>query len=1124
MTPHLKNQSGFALVIALSLMAFVLILLLSISTLVQVESSASQTNKDTLQARMNALLGIQIAIGEVQTQLGPDQRVSASADLVSNEPSTARWVGVWDADNASATHTENLGWLVSRPSNATSDPAPEEPIAGSENDLARLARVNTTGTPADDYVRLPKVDISGKGHYAWWVDDEGQKARLNPGQLPGDFTKQGSHLEVQEDKLESLTPTVFNTLSASYPGIQGLTPIGDLPTTYGSLTKASTPGGLQTLFDSPAPGSEDAFKQFSSDFRLNYTASSVGLMTDVKNGGLRKNLTAAFVDNGEFAKLLADAGRGPGNNLVFGQHDSGNSVADDPGGPLWEQLKSYFRLGEAVTLNGDALSVPLLRPNPDDSNSAVSPILAQMQLFFYAGYLGSGAGEREVVYFIFPAVVLWNPYNATIDAPDLFVRATNYAPWENNNRGGFAFRFTVDDGNMPFPVKTFEEIKGPAHQLGPGGGFQNTLKFKINATAFNPGEARIFTPIQTQILDRNNPNNNELSAGLSTGLGFYHRTGKTFTPLTAADVSNGEDLPTYQIQLGGKQIYTLNWHLATDHAFAQDDIVQDVKNITSFGTWGPNDNGNKPNFPVAFPEPYIPRVFSTLEDNTNIPQDEWVYGYKSSLQFAVNNTTNPGGSEPKQWLGQFNPRGTFSGKSPIRLIKNTGGTRTESNMSYVSGVPESGTNTVADWAMISEPAFDGTARVGYSDTAAGNPKAVLFEVPHPDIPFQSIGQLGMVNFSRSNQYDDYPNNNNDRFIFNNLQPAFPLGNSLVNPMIPKELVSANWNSLSSVQGGAVGAIQDYSYRLNEALWDRFFFTSENWVDLENDENEVVEFPLTNTRLLSARKGVTYADLRDYDTTAAQLLVDGAFNINSTKVAAWESILGSFFGQSLQYSDVEADGSLKVEPNADASPFARLPVPTGEVSTTSASSSSGSVYTGFRTLDRDEIEALAQAIVDEIKTRRGNSGPFLSLSDFINRAPESSTAEHQLRGLLQAAVDTAEINKHLRQPTVPGTVNSAYDSAQFAGPLATAAPGYLMQSDLLTKLAPILSPRSDTFRIRSYGNSVDPITGESNSEVWCEAVIQRIPDPVDPNSDDPTYADHNRRFKITAFRWLTEDEI
>ena len=93
MTKTAKGRSGFALVIALSLMAFVLLLTLSITSFVVVEQQSANIARQQLTAKQNALVGLQIAIGELQQRLGPDQRATASADILdrSNNPYTLVW-------------------------------------------------------------------------------------------------------------------------------------------------------------------------------------------------------------------------------------------------------------------------------------------------------------------------------------------------------------------------------------------------------------------------------------------------------------------------------------------------------------------------------------------------------------------------------------------------------------------------------------------------------------------------------------------------------------------------------------------------------------------------------------------------------------------------------------------------------------------------------------------------------------------------------------------------------------------------------------------------------------------------------------------------------------------------
>ena len=88
------SQGGFALVVALSLMSFVLLLVLSITTLVQVESQSSQASIKQLQAEQNALLGVNIALGELQKSVGPDQRVTVASEMFDSTPEVTQISGV----------------------------------------------------------------------------------------------------------------------------------------------------------------------------------------------------------------------------------------------------------------------------------------------------------------------------------------------------------------------------------------------------------------------------------------------------------------------------------------------------------------------------------------------------------------------------------------------------------------------------------------------------------------------------------------------------------------------------------------------------------------------------------------------------------------------------------------------------------------------------------------------------------------------------------------------------------------------------------------------------------------------------------------------------------------------
>ena len=105
-------------------------------------------------------------------------------------------------------------------------------------------------------------------------------------------------------------------------------------------------------------------------------------------------------------------------------------------------------------------------------------------------------------------------------------------------------------------------------------------------------------------------------------------------------------------------------------------------------------------------------------------------------------------------------------------------------------------------------------------------------------------------------------------------------------------------------------------------------------------------------------------------------------------------------------------------------------------------------------------------------------------------------------------------------------------------------GDIRQADLLRPLAPRLSARSDTFRIRAYGEALDK-NGNVLAEAICEAVVQRMPEYLDPLTDpdnnepwdertdelDSDSANLNatneafgRRYALIRFRWLSSAEI
>ncbi|MBC8066055.1 MAG: hypothetical protein H7Y17_14580 [Chlorobia bacterium] len=389
------------------------------------------------------------------------------------------------------------------------------------------------------------------------------------------------------------------------------------------------------------------------------------------------------------------------------------------------------------------------------------------------------------------------------------------------------------------------------------------------------------------------------------------------------------------------------------------------------------------------------------------------------------------------------------------------------------------------------------------------------------------------------------------------QPCFvqPVGNSYAHPLLDTSKIRD-------------GDLADHSYLLNSVFYDGYYCsgiqTRSNTFDdgktaaslADTFFNGVSE--LSDPRLMPYfADGGTHAAavtsvLSDegFKKVAAHQLVKGSFNVNSTSEEAWKAMLSAMTGKGACIFEVPtADPpasppvttavgkDLKGTPNNfTGARFSRFRAPNSQpvASGNSDEDNKGSYWQGGRDLTDNELTTLAKEIVIQVKRR----GPFLSMCEFVNR--ELGTAgDLTLAGVLQTAIDKSGIN------IGASTYGGGYDitSAQTAsldlktpkalqGASAAGAPGYLMQADILNVLGNSATVRSDTFVIRTYGDARDS-SGSVTAKIWCEAVIQRVPEYVDQADTADTAPGvltseankmYGRRFTIQSFRYLQPEEV
>jgi hypothetical protein len=1064
-----RNKDGFALVIALSLMSFVLLLLLTITTRTQVEAVNANQASSREKARQNALLGIQVALGELQEAMGPDQRISATGGRMDADASDLdgfdgdggflpadgvqadrqNWTGVWTVskDDTGFVQTSFKKWLVS--GYQESHVFSEADVLDVASDFSESEAMITGGTAVA--VEAGKIEIESasndKGYYAYWVGDEGGKAKANL----------------------SRSVVGSETTSAQYPGLSAMTNLSWVPSgSSESFDKFLTLPHFEIFATS---AHESSVGESVHDITFN----SFSVLCNTVTGGLKKDLTTA----------LYDTNTRPSGALFE------PVVGDDVGGPLWEQLRSWVQ----TQANADG-ELPIQKSSA--TQAGVYPVLTGFQLYWIPTY----NADQSVRMNILPAVTLWNPYNVALQSQRYTIKsartvmADSYFTGLNGLWMNWYLKLNPTDGEA---MDTLIQQSEP-------------LTLHLNSGVIQPGEAIVYTaPIGFNLYDFSNPDAAvDLVEGYNTGSGYYFDTGLDWSIDEAEYDYNFESLysnGTTALPFGSR---VHSFELSIDGGSNDRLQVSMYMNDNSFSS---TKGGNSTMLPspvgvmasVDLAEAYGYKFLHTFIDNQSI------WGPAPSL---LPNT--------RSWLAHQNPRALVHGPVPLMYASNNSwyDVAVTMNPSYVGALQRGDSEMSTGFESL-----DGNVSVGYAEGEASLKQTVLFQAAPERSELHSIGQL-----MHAPLYNDLDNQSDvsalENYLrtahFGNLSPAYAIGNSLADPYIALDALFRDWETSYTAYEPSYftfgGVHYDYSYLLNEALWDDYFFSS-------LPDTNAGSVP-SNARLVGSASGASPADLDQLLLQpAADLLIDGGFNVNSTSVEAWKALLASFYE-----ADVIRSESTDPVTTPASSPVLRVDTPVGAAA--SPAEDDINSYAGYRRLLSDQIESLAEAIVVQVKLR----GPFGGLAEFVNRMPSrSDNVSFQLRGALATAIDNSSINSGLMQDAsleVQASGISGVEAEAEVGWRTEGLPGWLTQADLLARLGSVMTVRSDTFRIRGYGEFENPVGGELVS-ARCEAIVQRIPDFVDPVDSAETEVGalssttnqvFGRRFVIIDFKWLEDDGV
>ena len=1082
------GSGGFALVLVLSITALVVLTVMALVGLSLQQTRLARAEKDLEVARANARLAVDLAIDQLQRRLGPDQRVSAPAALLRPDGSTVgerdAWSGVWLASSTTPNDftpgrpAHFQGWLVT---GASPLPVEAATLPGSE------AVVEMESTGPDQRTVAPLAETTG-GRLAWWSSDESTKASVD---LP-ERERASDGARIQLARLpERFGPQIHESL-------------GDFPIENEKTRRVVNPGQIGL-----AAGTNPA------GLSAHFTTGTRAVLSDTRLGGLKKDLSTLF--ELPVGSIPSEFGTWTGAGAFS---DPKVYLYGDPGqalGARWNHLHAYHNLHLDVRRVG---GLPVIQPRAglidwhladryqdfgDSAGGFRFPRVAKIiYVFSYTSVLQpDGRYRMDLGTDIY--VTLWNPFDTGLLFPagtTFFCKFSKGLPfhfqWYKNGAasGSKVHLGQIADGSQLFVQSTFSNPgQGSAFHMRPGESLVFSMRGPKQPTGtfgsqpvFHPGVYYTSGLADDNVLG---------PAGNLTGAAG-DRVGVELSPADSVSAYTIGGQPTSQ--------YVDFWIYDTNRGWPYYEHRGEL---------------------IAKDSTPFTRTMPTLrrESLTSVTFAEVVNRRQPFAAFVMETRT------------------AKDSRDPVPVFLHTGNarlsSRLESDPSHLGYERlEYKLETLGGWdsdiLQVSVPGDGLGANHGFIGSgripATGRTHVVSHSIP-------AVAPSSIAAFRHAGTGDGAATLRATHWGFNSTpNPNFTdqaIGNSYAHPLVPPEK-------------NREGRFLDHSHLANELLWDSWFLStiSTQSAAMYGTQRAPVDVwrrfarglePLPNPRFVYRRGNRTDAQVEAalfrgssplstaHRNAAAFLMLDGPFNVHSTSVEAWTAFLAS-----RRKREIEILGSGT----------ARWVTGRGTVFSRTERVLAGAVdgggtmdthYSGYRDLGDAELRVLAGEITREVRKR----GPFRNVAEFVNRRL-SSDKEFSSSGALQSAMDRSGLNSAVAAGGGAGLVRPA--GADTRNPdaavmnTAAGAPGWLMQGDLLEAIGPFIVARGDTFRIRGYGEaSVPQGNGRAvRARAWCEVVVQRIPEFVDPAEVQITWPSRRtinrqfgRRFEILSFRWLPD---
>lgn len=1038
-----------------TLLAFLVILLVGLAAYTRIETAVAGNTQRQAQARQNALLGLNVALSQLQKNAGPDQRVTATAESVPNvNAEKLHYTGVWDTTQPAGSPT----WLVSgSETGAAVDVTAGTPAA----QAVELVGKNTSNVAYDVVVPLVDVKTYGVpgqfandnaarggttiGRYAWWVGDQGVKAPValadstntNPtlASSPYHYSPYSDYPDILSRTRQQISLGAGAADAAGAAVFEPRNTTGTAASPSNATLSGNVTATNQLAFLKTATGTVGL-----TTLQQNYhswSPNNFSVLANTKFGGLRQDLSLRpdLLGNG----FAAWANYDPANGGYMEAPVAGSANPPSPDYSSDPIRRRYFMQ------NGPPL---------------ISPVLSFFLLSFNVRTTPTASGGpsnsvQPLQVRVTGAFTFWNPYSSALVPEgglrlDISGLPANVRLTHTNSVATsqlsipLAGAFAVSDGSLRIDLPWSTTTAGDTR------------------ASWLPGRAYSWTIKQD--LSGNTPKDTGYASQLNSQMG-------------SAVYGDGVVRTFSGVLVDGSDSCELDFGRTTR-------ITAKLVAVRSTG-----------DVPLAtFTSP-------TFQPFHAVKSSVGAFTYNPTFVFRLAESDNGSGG----WLTTvgLDPRQSPLPGDAAYVVGTTGAVNGPFPDLYPGVITVSAPERLLDRDVAS---------YSYDEDVP------VFELPRS--PILSLGELqhlqltGQRPFAVGNSWGMGAQLNGvnvselfDRYYFSGLVPSVtpvvvggvPL---LPNPalkVLPRNSVTGANVALADLQGALDG--ESSKFLLQGGAFNLNSVSLTAWVAVLRavrfvSTNSTEQFAFLNANF----SGGTAGDSRDR--------VPGSSTRAEIKKLPTDPEVGESvflrFSQSAQetYKSFPGYAASTVDPESGAAPN---PV----------SNARTDLYRkGMRKLTAPQVATLATKITDAIKARRAISGPFRSLEEFL--APVSGGPSLIEQAIIDADAAGAQIN-----------VDAAGNPIEFSSQ-------YLTQADIMTALAPVLFPRSDTFIIRSYGEAVNPTTGATEGKAWCEATVQRVPEYFDKAADaeevgpaaltsalNQTYG---RRFKVVSFRWLTRSDI